>query len=309
MKKLTVKYRAARESDLLECQQLVLESFNDLRRRSGMKPIKFKVTAPDTTMVHFIKSDPEGAFVAVDTKGKIAGYTQALIRENEWYLGFLFVRPMFQSLGVGGKLLKRAMDYGRKNKEISRWALATFAYNPQAIAIYSKHGMTPQSPVLAMTRAWEEGKPPRPAKGACTAKRLIESDHKLIARLTAFDRKIRGVARPEEHFFWSDSAAHHPLVFVDGRKIIGYCVVTNSGAIGPVAAARAEDLVGILAAGINYGLTIGHTRQIAQVVGENVEVVRFLLEQGFRIEETTLVMASERFSDQKRYIPGHLAHY
>ncbi len=309
MKKLSVTYRAARESDLIECQQLVMESFNDLRRKSGMKPIKFKITAPDVTMVHFIKSDPEGAFVAVDAKGKLAGYTQALIRENEWYLGFLFVRPAYQSLGVGGKLLKRAMDYGRKNKEIARWALATFAYNPQAIAIYSKHGMTPQSPVLAMTRDWTAGKPPRPASGACKASRVKQIDHKLIARLTAFDRKVRGVARSEEHFFWSDSEAHHPLVFVDGRKIIGYGVVTNSGAIGPIAAARSEDLVGILAAAMNYGRSIGNTRQIVQVVGENVAAVRFLLDNGFRIAETTLVMASERFSDPQRYIPGHLAHY
>ena len=70
---------------------------------------------------------------------------------------YLFIDPQYQSTGVGKKLLKLAMDYGRKNGEITRWALSTFAYNPQALAIYSKMGMTPQIALLVMDREWKTG--------------------------------------------------------------------------------------------------------------------------------------------------------
>ncbi len=309
MKKPAITYRAARASDLVPAQEMIMSSFNDLRKKSGMPRIKYKITGPDPWMAHFIKTDPEGAFAAFDKQNRLVGYSQALIREEEWYLGFLFVLPEFQSAGVGGRLLKRAMDYGRRNREIKRWALATFAYNPQAIAIYSKHGMTPQSPLIAMVRKWDEKRPPRPIKGGCTARIVTEIDHKLISRLTAFDRKVRGIARPEEHFMWSDTNTVYPLVFLEGRSILGYCVVTKGGSIGPIAASRPELLKPILISALNYGLVLGHTRQLIQAVGENVEIVRLLMANGFRIEETSLVMASERFADPQRYIPGHLAHY
>ena len=161
MKKLKVTVRRTRESDLFESYQLIARSMNDLFKKCGKKPFKFTATSADPTMVHFRKVDPEASYVALNAKGAIVGFTQALIRGNEWYLAYLYIDPKYQSTGVGKKLLKLAMDYGRKNGEITRWALSTFAYNPQALAIYSKMGMTPQFALLVMDARMENRKETR----------------------------------------------------------------------------------------------------------------------------------------------------
>lgn len=288
---------------------MIARTMNDLFKKSGKKPFKFTATSADPTMVHFLKVDPEASYVALSAKGAIVGFTQALIRGNEWYLAFLFVDPRYQSTGVGKKLLKLAMDYGRKNGEITRWALATFAYNPQALAIYSKMGMTPQIPLLVVTRSWKPGKSPAAIKPKVRLTMEVVKTHKLINRLTKLDVKVRGTARPEEHFFWTSDDKHTQLAFYDNKTLVGYSVVGATSRIGPVAATKPEYLSSILAMSVNYGLEIGQAKQLVFVNGENVEVVQLLLQAGFYVEEATVVMASERYSDSSRYIPGHLAHY
>ena len=137
----------------------------------------------------------------------------------------------------------------------------------------------------------------------------VVTTHKLINRLTRLDIKVRGTARPEEHFFWIDEEKHRLLAFYDNKTLVGYSVVATTSRIGPVAATKPEYLSSMLAMSINYGLEVGQARQLVFVNGENVEVVQLLLQAGFHIVEATVVMASERFSDSSRYVPGHLAHF
>lgn len=309
MKTFKITVRRTRESDLVDCFKTIATSMGHLRKRAGLGPIKFKITGADPYMVHFRNTDPEGTWVALDTKGKIVAYTQSLIRGNEWYLAYLFVDPQFQSSGVGQKLLKLAMDYGRKNGEITRWALATFAYNPQAVAVYSKMGMTPQSPILYMERMIDGKKKPSLLKPAKKLEIEIVTSHRIINRLNKIDLKVRGTARPEEHFFFTGTENHKVLVFHENKKIVGYSILTASARVGPVAAIKPEYLQSLLAYSVNYGIEIGQQRQVVFANGENVAVVQALLKAGFRIEECELVMASERFSDPGRYVPGHLAHF
>ena len=309
MKKPKVTVRRTRESELFECFQLIARTMNHLFKKSGLKPFKFTATSADPTMVHFLKVDPEASYVALDAKGAIVGFTQALIRGNEWYLAYLFIDPLYQSTGVGKKLLKLAMEYGRKNGEITRWALSTFAYNPQALAIYSKMGMTPQIPLLVFTRDWKFGKKPAAIKPKLKLSMEVVTSHKLINRLTKLDIKVRGTARPEEHFFWIDEEKHRLLAFYDDKTLVGYSVVATTSRIGPVTATKPEYLSSMLAMSVNYGLEVGQARQVIFVNGENVEVVQLLLQARFHIAEATVVMASERFSDSGRYVPGHLAHF
>ncbi|MGB5106218.1 MAG: GNAT family N-acetyltransferase [Candidatus Zixiibacteriota bacterium] len=304
-----IKIRRTKASDLTDCLKMVFATLNHLRKKSGMKAPKFKITGPDPLMVHMIKTDPEATYVAVDGKGKIVGFTQALIRNDEWYLGWLYVDPKCQSSGVGKKLLKLAMDYGRKDGGIKRWALTTFAFNPQALAIYSKMGMTPQMPVMDMIREFAPDKSPAPIAPRIKLKMEVVTSHKLINRLTKLDVKVRGIARPEEHFFWLDNENHRLVAFYDGTHLVGYGVVTLTSRIGPIAAVKPEYVSSMLAQCINYGIELGQPRQVVFANGENVEVVQMLLKAGFQIEEAALVMASERFADADRYVPGHLAHY
>lgn len=304
-KQARIKYRRMRESDLLDAERIVVRALNHLRKEVNLEPIKTRITAPWPIQVHFLKSDPDGHFVALNERNRIVGYASSIVREHEWYLAMLFVLPSYQTSGVGGKLLEKALKYGEK-MNCTRHALATFSYNPQAIAVYTRRGMPPQAVTLMMSRkrsAFRNVKPELQLKV-----RTVENEKK-VNRFNRLDRKIRGVARPEEHFFWLSDPDHHLLEFRDGRKFAGYAVINNKGQVGPIAAAKPVYLESMVAYCINSELLSD-----AEVIklfahGEQSGVLELLLRSGFRIVESTLVMASERFSDPTCYLPGNLAHY
>jgi len=296
-----------READQVEAERMVLRSLNHLRKQANLTPIKLRITQPGPMLLHFLRSDPEGHFVAVNDKGKIVGYASSIVREFEWYLAMLFVMPSYQTAGVGRKLLERTMMYGEK-AGCTRWALATFSYNPQAIAVYSKRGMPPQAAVLMLDRK----KDPKAALSLRPTVRLTATeatDEKSVEKLSKLDRKVRGMARPEEHFFWLNTDGYKVFEYRDGRKLAGYAMMSKSGLIGPVAATKPEYLESILVQSLKSDVFQDIKNHRIVNLGEQKEILMTLLGAGFRISETLLVMASERFSDPTRYIPGTLAHY
>ena len=102
LKDITI--RRTRQADLIDAIMLVMNTANHLRRKRGMSITRFKkLKQPPPLMVHFLKTDPEGSFVARDRKGKMVGFAMSLIREDEWFLSLLFVDPTLQSKGLGQK--------------------------------------------------------------------------------------------------------------------------------------------------------------------------------------------------------------
>jgi ribosomal protein S18 acetylase RimI-like enzyme len=308
MKQDSIKYRRTKSSDLLEAFRLVTQTFNHLRRKAGLKSLKHKQSEPPPLMVHLLKTDPQGSFVATDAKGKLIGFTMSQMREEEWYLAYLFVLPTYQSRGVGQKLLAKAMKYGTEN-QCKRRALATLSYNPHAVAMYSKLGMSPQRTLVMMGRKVETLPPSRRLKPKVPLTLEVVTDERYINRLSKLDRRARGLARPEEHFFWLGDSDSTMLVFHDARKIAGYCVINSRSAIGPVVSSKPEYLSSVLAMSIAYDVRTGHERQAITVHGEQSDIVQQLLSAGFRVFEITLQMATEPIADPKLYIPGNLTFY
>ena len=309
MKPEAITIRRTRQTDLIDAIMLVMNTANHLRRKRGMSVHRFKKPKqPPALMVHFLKTDPEGSFVAIDKTGKLVGFSMALIREDEWYLAFLFVDPTLQSKGLGQKLLDKAMRYGKKNG-CKRWALVTFSYNPQAIAVYTKMGMPPQRPLLTMERKRDDDKSFKKLRSPIKLTVTKITEEKYINRLTSLDRRARQLARPEEHFFWLADENYDTLIFHDGKKLVGYAVVNSRGMIAPVVASEPKYLVSLLAHAVEWGVAQGHKFQIMFVQGEQLEVIRMLTAAGFHIDEATLLMASEQVSDPKLYIPATLAHF
>jgi ribosomal protein S18 acetylase RimI-like enzyme len=307
LKAITI--RRTRQADLIDAIMLVMNTANHLRRKRGMSTNRIKkLEQPPPSLVHFLKTDPEGSFVAHDHKGKLVGFAMALIREDEWYLAFLFVDPTLQSKGLGQKLLDKAMRYGKKNG-CKRWALVTFSYNPQAIAVYTKMGMPPQRPLLTMERKRKDGEAFKKLRAPINLTVTRITEEKYINRLTALDKRARQLARPEEHFFWLADENYTTLAFHDGKKLVGYAVVNSRGMIAPVVASEPKFLSSMAALAIEWGAAQGHKFQIMFVQGEQFEVITMLMRAGFHIDEATLLMASESVSDPKLYIPATLSHF
>ena len=260
MQRSEIRIRRTKFTDLLDAFKLVIGTANHLRKRSGMDSLHFRIDGPYPLMVHLLKTDPEGSFVAVNNQNVIIGFTMSQMRDGEWYLAYLFVNPAYQSTGIGQKLLAKAMKYGT-DCGCSRRALATFSYNPNAVALYSKYGMSPQRPIVAMIKS-DQSSNMRSLKPS--SKRLsaeVIKDHRYVNRLTSFDHRARGIARPEEHFFWSGQISRDVLVFHEGTRLAGYSVVSQTGSIGPIAAARAEYLQTIMIMSLEHSLINDYSKQ------------------------------------------------
>jgi GNAT superfamily N-acetyltransferase len=303
-----ISYRRTRHADLVPASRMVVATVNNLFKRNNRPQMKFRVTRPWPPLVHWLGTDGQGSYVAVNEKGRIVGFVMSVVREEEWYLADLFVRRSYQSRGIGAKLLQKAMRYGRDNN-CKRWSLCTFSINEQAVAAYAKVGMTPQRPILSLGRSLA-GNPPPPKLAPDVELSYRElSDDKWINRLVRIDRKARGIRRPEEHFFWLRDSQYHLRLFQDGRRTAGFTVASNWGAIGPIVATDPAYLWSLLCYTVNISRSPKMKLHNLHVPGEKKEMVQQLLKAGFRIRQVLLEVGTEKLADLSIYIPGDLAHF
>ena len=87
---------------------------------------------------HLHTTDPDMFYCA--WKGdRLVGFAGAYVRGKQWYLAWLFVHPSLQDKGVGRKLLEKVW----RDRPGMVHSLCTFAFNMQAVGLYSKFGMSP----------------------------------------------------------------------------------------------------------------------------------------------------------------------
>ncbi|MCP4634563.1 MAG: GNAT family N-acetyltransferase, partial [candidate division Zixibacteria bacterium] len=145
MKSGSISYRRCRKKDLVPSIKVIRSSFNHLRKQTGKEPLRWTVRGVPPFFEHLIKTDPK-TFYCAWYKDKVIGFAGAIMRGKQWYLAWLFIHPRYQDKGVGGKLLEKVW---REGKGITH-ALSTFAYNTQAVGLYSKFGMAPLCTVPLM---------------------------------------------------------------------------------------------------------------------------------------------------------------
>lgn len=87
--------------------------------------------------LHFLKHDPEGAWVAVDAD-RVVGVALALVREGVWILSLFAVDEEYRNEGVGRALLDRALLYG----DGCGGAMIAASGHPAAMRRYALSGFT-----------------------------------------------------------------------------------------------------------------------------------------------------------------------
>ena len=288
--------------------RLIVRTVNGLYRRVGRKTFPARVPRAWPLIVHWLGSDPRGMLVAVNGRKQIVGHAGSIVRGKEWYLCNLFVAPNLQSRGLGAQLLERSLAYGRECG-CTRFALCTFAENPQAVAFYTRYDLPAQRAVLMLHRKIARNQPLPEIKvtNALTC-RLIE-DEDFVNRLNRLDKKARGIARPEEHLHWIAHPDSATYAFFEGRRLAGYAVIHARGLVGPMAVSEPKYLPDLMAGAINIGAAECKNTQIVFLQGESQESIQMLLAAGFRVDEVLLEMATEKLADPEIYIPGSLAYY
>jgi len=298
---MEIRYRNIKESELLLSERLVMRSFNHLRVRSGLKPVRHYPRKVWPLVRHIHEHDPKGGFVASSGK-RLVGYASCVVRRPQWYLSFLYVDPRYQGRGIGKELLKRALEYGQK-KGAQIFSLCTYGYNSTSLALYSAFGLAPQENVVIMRGELSDGLLCAPPE-RIDYRKVLRRDFPVLNKM---DRKIRGIRREREHLFWAKDEGHsHYLILKQGRPA-GYLTIAREGNISPVLAWDRRDLLRFLKLGLKISREMGNDRVGVFVGGGNREIIQFLLQGGLKLEALVTVMTDRLFCDLSRYLPAHLA--
>jgi len=295
---MDVAYRPARPEDLEAGLGIVVQAYNDLRVRNGLRP----VTLREPVFQRFAYAeDPTGLWVA-EVEGTIIGFAFSWMRQRFWYLAQLFIRPDIQARGVGQALMSRTLEQAARNDADNR-ALITAGYNMASTGLYIRNGLYPREPLYRLV-----------APGVVLAGALVaESSTETMplgaspcdyAWLDMVEEAVIGFQRKTQHRFMQSTLGLRALRIDASGRPTGYAYVSAEGHIGPLLAAPEADEVTVVLAAIRAGL-IGEPKQVSLIVpGRAERILAALSSLGFRIEESMLLMAARSFGEWTRYLPN-----
>ncbi len=293
---MKIVYKPCRKKDLLPAFKMIHTSLNHLRKNTGKEPIRRRIRR--LVEVEHLYGLDRSTFWCAWAGGNIIGFAAALIRGKQWYLAFLFVHPRYQDKGVGRELMQRVW----RNRPGMSHSLSTFAFNMQAVGIYSKFGMAPLNFLPIMELDLAKFAPPEPSGLKIQP---CSSRHDL-SWIIALDRKIRGYGHPQEWRFWSKYDKAKIYIFKNRGKRVGYSMVYKQGFIGPAGAVSNEYLTKIVSDSI--GLLKPKDKRIRiNCPTVNLNLYRYLIGLGFRLLEMDIFMSDRSYADFQHYVPAQLA--
>ena len=296
--KVKIIYRQCREIDLLPAVHLIKAAMVKLRKKTGKPDIPFKIRGVPPFFSHIRSANPDLFYCA--WKGdKLVGFAGALVRGRQWFLAWLFVHPSLQDKGVGRNLLAKVW----RDRPGMVHSLCTFAFNMQAVGLYSKFGMSPLADL-----PWMKGDPAKLKKLKTTGLKIIDThtrdDLKWINNL---EKKIRGFSHAPEWQHWSRSDVHRLYIFRNRGKRVGYGMVTKNGQIAPIGVISEKYMLDVATEMIRLAKPPAKEKIALWCPTCNMKLYQHLIKIGFRAEEMEIFMSDAPYPDWQRYVPATLA--
>lgn len=301
-----VSIRRVRQEDFPGINLLLRSTVDDLLKQHGFydsSPFassRMPPPPPQQTFPWFdlgLKEDPEGFWVA-EVGEEIAGITLSWVRGQLWYLAHIFVSPNHQGLNIGQTLLDKAWQ-NRKDAEITNRALATFAYNPVSISLYSKYGIYPRDPLYFM-----EG--PKSEFNGKVETHIVDekiSDFKTIrAKISRIDRETLGYPLERNHEYLCSLPNTQGHIFSKGTQPVGYAYVWKSGRVGPLAATSHKLFPEVVNASLHLAAQQEGPNVGMLVTGSNDTLMKIALDNKMRILDNFLFMSAKPFPNFNNYI-------
>jgi GNAT superfamily N-acetyltransferase len=179
---------------------------------------------------HFLKHDPEGAWVAVDGD-RVAGVALALAREGVWVLSLFAVAEGYRDEGLGKMLLDRSLLYA----EGCRGAMIASSTHPAAMRRYALAGFSLQPTLMASGKVSREALP-----AGLKTRDGTDADLDLAAIV---DRTVRSASHGPDLEFLLRTGCR--LLVSEGPEGSGYAVVWE-GSPGLLAATTPETAADLL---------------------------------------------------------------
>jgi len=293
-----IDYRKTRRKDLIEAARLIRTSINDLRVKNGQKPHRWRLTGIPPLFDHVRKTDPDKS-VCAWAGDKLVGYASALVRGRQWYLAQLFVHPRYQAKGVGRKMLEQVWQ----DSPGMTHSLCTFAFNMQAVSIYSKFGM---APLCDLPWLYADPEKLKPLKS--TGLKIIDSHTRSdIKWLNELESKIRGYAHPQEWRLWLGNEKYKLYFFTSRGKKVGYGMILNNIGIAPVGVISPKYMIDVMTEMIRLAKPKKGKKIMLWCPTPNMELYCYLIDIGFRASELEIFMSDTPYPDWQRYVPATLA--
>jgi ribosomal protein S18 acetylase RimI-like enzyme len=294
---MPIIYRPARSTDLVQADELVVASMNDLTERHGFG--KIASPRPPPFQLFSLKDDPDGLWVAED-QGQMVGFAWSWVCGDLWFLAQLFVSSAQQGSGIGNELIKRTWGPA-ENKGATNKALITFTFNTVSQGLYIRHGMFPRFPIYFFSGASERVK--ERLKGPQFRRVKLEETNSDLRHLALIDAHTLGVSREKHHrYLINDHSTEGVLLYRDDTSCVGYAYVAD-GHIGPMAVTRRDDMDTAFKTALAVALDSGASKISAFVSGPGEAALNAAVQAGMRITLPMVLMSSRGFGNWTQYLP------
>ena len=271
--------------DAPEVLELMVDTFNDLSRRSGRAEEPMGDPAPGWVRIrHLVSTDPAGAWVSHEGD-RITGAALALVREGVWGLSLLVVDPASQSGGIGRELLSRSLAIAAG----ARGGIILSSEDPRAIRAYARAGFDLRPSVDASGKVSRA--PQRPA--AVRAGRWPQ-DAPIV---DAAGRHVRGASHVTDIPAYLEGA--RDVLVHDGG---GFLV--RKGTTVALIAAHDEDVAAELLRAHIHDAGEGNDVRVDFVTAGNDWAVQTLLEAGLELMPGGPVFTRGALGPMAPYIPS-----
>jgi len=290
---LTIK--KIKKHEVSEAVSVYHTSRVDMQTRLGQNPENISDKEKKQALVDYIHIHDTGIFYGAFVNGQISGISNAVIRNDIWFLSGFWVLPDFQNKGIGKPLLERIYQEGVKSN-VNKFCVWS-SLDPSAQTCYLKKGMMPGHPVYRLA-------------GTIKSFPRFNPDYKLetldINAAAKIDSVIRGSKRILDHEYWLENGHKGYQVMLETIPV-GYFYCKNGvvGAGGWIMeeAGKPTTLLALKQASIDSG-TVSITPG-----GLNHAAIEISLSLGLRVSGGAHFLTTKSFGLPGQYLSsGPLLH-
>jgi GNAT superfamily N-acetyltransferase len=282
----TIVYRAPTEAEISRAGRVFLTSVFDLAARNGQPaPQHLTPEVVDLLQGHIFRT---GIFEVAEDDGQFLAVCHAIVRDRLWFLSGFWVLPEHQGHKIGGPLLRRVFEEGKRRGATTAFTWSSVDHT--AMATYMKMGMLPGFQMLTFSGALEN--PPDRPPGY-----QVEPLHAQVA--ASIDGEVRGTRRDLDHAFWLSGQATAREV-KNGGRTAGYFYAGN-GTVGPAAWLRPEHAEAILY--FAFSAAQAQSKEIRVMIpGINHAAITYALKSGLRLVSTAHLLSTQPFGKLDQYL-------
>ena len=282
-----VSIRPGTVADAEACGPICYQAFASLAEQHGFQP-DFPSAEVATHVCSMLLEHPRFHAVVAERDGRVVGSNFLDERSTIAGIGPITVDPTVQDEGIGRQLMLAVLDRARE-QAFPGVRLLQAAYHNRSLSLYAKLGFQVREPILNL-----HGEPLATATPGHPVRPGEERD---AAACNELCRTVHGHDRAGEV---ADALAHDTLRVVERQgRISGYA--TGIGFFHHAIAESNDDIKALIADATEF------TGPGFLVPARNAQLVRWCLQQGFRLRMVTTLMTIGLYNEpQGAYLPSIL---